>query len=464
MNSKTLILSMLVCIPSIMLGMQSTHRLPKLDLENALHREILAERRVSPTAKAMKLELEWHNALQDPMVLTKVIEEQERRLTCLRGGRRIAPAGLIRDAGVTDLTALYNNTRRQRVQPSSSSSSSSYNGAPQTPQLIKAIRDENIDEVEEILTTTDALPDTIDHRGNTPIHVAARASNLGILLMLLEKKGADTTTPDHQRKTPLHIAAEKGWKSGLQELLHHARTITPALLDSVDDKGYTPLHYAAQRGDIDSMRLLLEHGANPNIQDDAQKTALHHVVELRNLTRDRAISLAHKQKNLDAVRLLLAYGADASLQDQDYITTPDPQADRTGGVLLSGKTAYHYATQQALFFRDLMMKPAAYEAALASQRQTPAQLEYHEQQVFTNPHNPHLQEILQEEREKTHQALKLQKLFQQAYEHQTSLCDLLLSSTGNNNIHPIAERSPFHSPITLKTGEHDDMFFGPMEE
>jgi len=68
-----------------------------------------------------------------------------------------------------------------------------------------------------------------------------------------------------------------------------------------DKKLNTALHLATKAGYLNIMRLLIEAGAELNIQNDSDSTALH-------LT----------EKNMDSIRMLLEAGADPNIKDKDY--------------------------------------------------------------------------------------------------------------------------------------------------
>jgi len=68
-----------------------------------------------------------------------------------------------------------------------------------------------------------------------------------------------------------------------------------------DDKLNTALHHATEQGHLNIMHLLIEAGAELNIQNDDDSTALH---------------LA--EKNIDSIRLLLEAGADPNIKNRDY--------------------------------------------------------------------------------------------------------------------------------------------------
>jgi len=63
----------------------------------------------------------------------------------------------------------------------------------------------------------------------------------------------------------------------------------------------TALHHATKQGHLNIMRLLVEVGAELNVQNDDDSTALH---------------LA--EKNIESIRILLEAGADPNVKNRDY--------------------------------------------------------------------------------------------------------------------------------------------------
>ncbi len=89
----------------------------------------------------------------------------------------------------------------------------------------------------------------------------------------------------------------------------------------------TLLHYVAKRNDTGGIGFLLGKGANPNVQDQSGKTPLHYAAE---------------NNCLQAIKFLLQKGADPNVQDQ------------------SGKTPLHYAAENnCLQAIELLLKAKA---------------------------------------------------------------------------------------------------------
>ena len=126
-------------------------------------------------------------------------------------------------------------------------------------------------EVVTLLLAAGAEVNNAAKRGNsiTPLHLALAKGNLEIVVLLLNA-GADVNAKVIDGTTPLHWAT-LGCHSKVIQLL-----LTQAIADinSQSSHGATPLHYAARNGNIECVRHLLAAGAQKEIKDTTNCTAL----------------------------------------------------------------------------------------------------------------------------------------------------------------------------------------------
>ena len=114
--------------------------------------------------------------------------------------------------------------------------------------------------------------------------------------------GADANARNYVSRTPLHYAVLNMHFEAIQILLDHGVDI-----DSQSITNKTPLYdllssrSSSSEGMVDVIRRLLEHGADTNIPDHRQSTALH---------------LASSSGWPEVARLLLSYGAKVDEKDE----------------------------------------------------------------------------------------------------------------------------------------------------
>ncbi|XP_036400661.1 BRCA1-associated RING domain protein 1 [Megalops cyprinoides] len=98
-----------------------------------------------------------------------------------------------------------------------------------------------------------------NHKGETPLHLAAIKGDVGMVKELLEQ-GADPNLKDHAGWTPLHEACNLGHLGVVEVLLQQG-----ALLNTPGYQNDSPLHDAVRNGHMAIVKLLLEHGASRDV-------------------------------------------------------------------------------------------------------------------------------------------------------------------------------------------------------
>jgi ankyrin repeat protein len=115
-------------------------------------------------------------------------------------------------------------------------------------------------------------------------------------------------------KTPLMEVVDY-WKEGDMENNKKAKIMFSALLAAganINQEGFfslrTALHEAVEKNKPTMVKLLLENGANPNTQDNKDRTPLH---------------AAAATNNVESYKDLLLAGADPTIKDTDYLVADE---------------------------------------------------------------------------------------------------------------------------------------------
>ncbi|KAJ3044862.1 hypothetical protein HK097_001348 [Rhizophlyctis rosea] len=132
-----------------------------------------------------------------------------------------------------------------------------------------------------------------DWDGNGPVMLAAKAARLDVLKYLLAEKQLTANVTNYMDQTPLHIARSTDL---CNLVLEHG-----CPLDAVDTQGNTALNLAVQSRNLEIATLLLDRGADPNIQNHLNKSALHYA-------------------DLLLTTLLLSQDADVNIRDSEGLT------------------------------------------------------------------------------------------------------------------------------------------------
>ena len=161
-----------------------------------------------------------------------------------------------------------------------------------------------------LIAHSNADVQTVDARGQTPLH-AACASRAADACLALIGCGAELGTADAEGRSPLALAAAAGSLSCVTALLDAG-----AALDTAS--AVNPLELAAGAGAIDVCTLLLERGAAVDAQSASGRTALH---------------AAARASHLQVAKLLVDRGA-AHLRDR---TERLPHEHLSGAALHEGR-------------------------------------------------------------------------------------------------------------------------------
>ncbi|XP_045619133.1 serine/threonine-protein phosphatase 6 regulatory ankyrin repeat subunit B [Procambarus clarkii] len=140
------------------------------------------------------------------------------------------------------------------------------------------------------------------HEGCTAMHLATRAGNEAMVLLLVAM-GARVDAKDDRGRTPLHFAAEAGHNDIVDLLLSYG-----APVDVKDAAGHTPVLYAAREGHTHTLKTLIDHGCSLHTLDQDGATPLH---------------LAAERGHLRTVCMLLVSGVSPDIEDNNRCKAED---------------------------------------------------------------------------------------------------------------------------------------------
>ena len=121
-------------------------------------------------------------------------------------------------------------------------------------------------EIIEILLKADAILDSVDNEGFTPLHIAVKAGNAKAVKILLESKADPNLTSTESGLAPLHSAARQTAGVQLIQLLHAAGADVAVR----DQKGRSVLHHAIKSSSLEVVQAVVDIGCP--IDDVAQET------------------------------------------------------------------------------------------------------------------------------------------------------------------------------------------------
>jgi ankyrin repeat protein len=191
--------------------------------------------------------------------------------------------------------------------------------------------------------------------GRTALHLAMISGHAGTIRSLLGLSGGEAlAATDRDGRTPLHIAAIHGLgsKATVARSLATPQFISSLLpvINARDRDGRTPFHLAVLQGHTELVELLLEWGADSDLYDNSQGSALHFaahyghhgIVELL-IGRGSDIEARYKGKALGA-EVSVRSGATMETDLED--TAGQMLAEATFNADVEGSTPLHIAASQ----------------------------------------------------------------------------------------------------------------------
>ncbi|KAK5125453.1 hypothetical protein LTR85_000562 [Meristemomyces frigidus] len=224
-----------------------------------------------------------------------------------------------------------------------------------TDALYNAATSDSVDLVGDLLEHGADANAAIGELQRTALHQAAHLNHISCLTVLL-RNGAVMSAEDAKGDTPLHLAAWSGHVEALSTLLAHGadvdwlsgrdgysplwcaisayhidaarlllRSGARVSLRSAAGGGLLPLHQAAVTGQSAMCELLLERGAQVDMVDDENSTALHYAAACGSTA---------------SVKVLLLHGADVSATQNQGLTPAHWAAHKGHAEVLSTLLAY----------------------------------------------------------------------------------------------------------------------------
>ncbi|GKU92311.1 hypothetical protein SLEP1_g6056 [Rubroshorea leprosula] len=192
--------------------------------------------------------------------------------------------------------------------------------------------------------------DSPGKRGDSPLHLAARAGNLSRVREILQNCGGISATEvlskqNLEEETPLYVAAETGNALIIAEMLKHMDLKTASISAR---NGYDAFHIAARQGHVDVLKELLHVFPNLVMTTDLScTTALHTAaaqghIEVVNLLLETDSNLAKIAKNNGKTALHSAARM-GHLEVVKALLNKDPSAGFR--IDKKGQTALHMAVK-----------------------------------------------------------------------------------------------------------------------
>jgi ankyrin repeat protein len=188
-----------------------------------------------------------------------------------------------------------------------------------TTALHWAVRADDQD-IARLLLRAGAKPNVANRYGVTPILLAAENANAALIEILLAA-GADANASLPQGETVLMTAARTGNPAAVEALLTHGANV-----EAKEERlGETALMWAAAHNHPEVIRLLIRHGAaidarSKPLEYDKDRFGLEGVLTILPRGNWTPLMYAAREGAVDATRALAEAGADVNLTDPEQTT------------------------------------------------------------------------------------------------------------------------------------------------
>jgi ankyrin repeat protein len=142
-------------------------------------------------------------------------------------------------------------------------------------EVHEAAKRDQVDRLQELLSTNKEWLEKRDKYQRTPLHSAARYGAFSTARFLLDR-GGDVNVKDESGNTPLHLASIFRHDEIIDLLIRHKADV-----NMLNTSGQAPLCLASLYGNPESIKLLLASGVNKNTRDADGNTPLHIAVLYR---------------------------------------------------------------------------------------------------------------------------------------------------------------------------------------
>ncbi|CAG5118120.1 unnamed protein product [Candidula unifasciata] len=132
-------------------------------------------------------------------------------------------------------------------------------------------------EVCKVLIDNGAAVNRRSREGKTPLMVAASLKDCVSCLQMLLENGADINDSDHKGNTVLMNAVMSQNYKNVTCLIDSTRD-KKGLINTQNNEGLTPLILSVQKNNVLCVKELIGKGADVNMKDKAENTALHHLL------------------------------------------------------------------------------------------------------------------------------------------------------------------------------------------